>query len=236
MANIGSIPSDELMAFETGEAVEILKNCGITEGMTVLDMGCGYGQYTFPASIAVGAEGSVIAVDSEKETKVLEYVKSKALKYNLKNIICLKTNEKGLSEYKESIDFIILYDVFHCIYNYSKKDWGITTKHKFIETLVSLLKSNGIFSFALFNEIEHKKVPVMNKNGHYWNKTIPINHEEAIQPYLTRLQASGLNLYKIVENGGVHFDDLYLPNFWRDYSDIKLSSLERRNIYNFTKK
>ena len=62
---------EELKEFETVEAVETLKKCGIAEGMTVLDFGCGHGHYTFAASIAAGS-GKVIAVDSEIESKVLK--------------------------------------------------------------------------------------------------------------------------------------------------------------------
>jgi 2-polyprenyl-3-methyl-5-hydroxy-6-metoxy-1,4-benzoquinol methylase len=226
-------PWEELTEFETIEAVETLKKCGITEGMTVLDMGCGHGHYTYAASIATGTNGKVFAVDMDK--KVLNYVENRAKEFNLNNITSLKTNEKGFSEYTESIDFIILYDVLHGLFNFTKADWGTTTKLEFIEILVSLLKNNGILSLALYDEIEHKKIPVKTKDGTDSFKSEPIPHDEAIQPYIELMQASGLKLHSIIENGGVHFDDFHNPSKWRKFCEIKVSSLDRRNIYNFIK-
>ena len=153
----------------------------------------------------------------------------------MKKIFCLKTNEKGLSEYKENIDFIILYDVLHGLFNFSKADWGKTTKIEFVDNLVSLLKKDGILSLALYSEIECKRVPFITKTGKDSFKLVQVPHEEAIKPYIRLMEASGLELYKVIENGGVHFDDFHNPTKWRKFGEIKISSLERRNIYNFKK-
>lgn len=227
---------EELKEFEIGEAVETLKRCGISEGMTVLDMGCGHGHYTFAASIAVGDNGKVIAVDAEMEGKVLKYVEKRAVEFHLDNIIYLKTNEKGLSTYKDSVDFIILYDVLHGVLNYTKSDWGITTKLEFIDILASLLKRNGILSLALYSEIEKERFLVKTKDGKDSVKTKPIPHVDAIKPYIELMQSSGFILNDIIVNGGVHFDDFHSSYKWRMYGEVKVSSLERRNIYNFIKK
>jgi 2-polyprenyl-3-methyl-5-hydroxy-6-metoxy-1,4-benzoquinol methylase len=218
---------DELRKFETIEAVETLKKCGITEGMTVLDMGCGHGHYTFAASIATGSGGKVIAVDLDK--KVLNYTETKSSEFDLKNIVFLRTSEKELNGYKESIEFIILYDVLHGLPDQK------TTKLEFIGSLVSLLKPNGILSLALYDEIEHKKVAVKTKDGNESVKYIKVPHDEAIQPYIELMRASGLELSGVIENGGVHFDDFHNPSKWRKFGEIKISSLDRRNIYNFVK-
>jgi SAM-dependent methyltransferase len=228
-------PWDELKEFETVEAVETLKNCGITKGMTALDFGCGHGHYTFAAAIITGENGKVIAVDSEIENKVLKYVENRAAEFNFKNISCLKANEKGLAEYKNSVDFIMLYDVLHGIFNYTKSDWGITTKLDMIDSLASLLKSGGILSLALYDEIENKRVPVKTKGGKDSFKSVPVPHNEAIKPYIKLIEESGLKLHDVIENGGAHFDDFHNPSKWRKNGEIKISDLDRRNIYNFRK-
>lgn len=225
---------DELNDFETVEAVEILKKCGLTEGMTALDLGCGHGHYTFAAGIAVGESGKVFAVDMDK--KVLTHVEARSVSLNLKNIICVKANEKGLSEQTESFDFVILYDVLHGVFNYTKADWGKTTEIEFVSDVVSLLKVGGILSLALYSEIEHKKVPFRTKDNEESFRTVPIPHEEAIQPYIALLQSNGLKLERIIENGGVHFDDFHSPHHWRKYGEVRIGTLERRSIYNFIKK
>ena len=165
----------------------------------------------------------------------MNYTENKAAELNLQNIICLKANEKGLDKYKEKIDFIILYDVLHGLFNYTKSDWGKTTKLEFIDSLVSLLKPTGILSLALYSEIESKRIAVKTKDGTESFKSVPVSHDEAIQPYIELMRVSGLELSGVVENGGVHFDDFHNPSKWRKYGEVKVSSLERRNICNFVK-
>jgi 2-polyprenyl-3-methyl-5-hydroxy-6-metoxy-1,4-benzoquinol methylase len=221
---------EELYKWETIEAVDILKKCGISEGMTVLDMGCGHGHYTIPASIAAGKRGKVIAVDFNK--KVLKDTEKRISEKNLNNVTFLCKNERELDEYKNKIDFIILYDVLHGLFPGS--DWKETRK-EIITILSSLLNKNGILSMALYSEIE-RKVPTDSKptpKGYY--KTVPISHEEAIEPYINLIEDCGFQLNNIVKNGGVHFDDFHSNYHWRKYGEVRISSLERRNIYNFIK-
>lgn len=218
---------EELRVFETIEAVQTLKQCGIEVGMTVLDMGCGHGHYTIPAAIAVGGQGKVIAVDINK--KVIKEAEKRTQEFNRKNILFLNTNENGLVDYRDNIDFIMLYDVLH------GGAWAEGKKGK-LRIMHSLLKDRGILSLALFNEIEHR-IPENakpNPKGHY--STVRISHEEAITPYIELLESCGYQLDKVVENGGVHFDDFHNPSKWRKYGEIRINTLERRNIYNFVKK
>jgi len=146
-----------------------------------------------------------------------------------------KNKREVFSEYIGSVDFIILYDVLHGIFNYTKSDWGETTKLELIDSLVSLLKQGGILSLALYDEIEHKRVAVKTKNGKDSFKSEPIPHDEAIKPYIELMESSGLALHSVIENGGVHFDDFHNPTKWRKYGEVKVNSLDRRNIYNFIK-
>ena len=41
----------------------VIRDTGITTGHTVLDFGCGAGNYTIPAAKEVGPRGTVYAVD-----------------------------------------------------------------------------------------------------------------------------------------------------------------------------
>ncbi len=83
---------------------------------------------------------------------------------------------------------------------------------------------------------EHKRIPVKTKDGSVSYKLKSISHDEAIKPYIKLIQESGFTLYNVIENGGVHFDDFHKPEKWRKYGEVKVSSLEKRNIYNFVKK
>lgn len=219
---------DELSDFETKEAVEILKKCGLDKDMTVIDMGCGHAHYTIPAAIVTGEKGRVIAV--EKVSKVLKEAKKRIEGLNLSNLTMLNTDENGLSQYENSVDFIILYDVLHGIFSESN---FVEPKTEFIKKLSVLLKDNGILSLALYSEIEHKEKPMISASGK--GKKIPITHEEAISPYIELVTTCGFLLNSIVDKGGVHFDDFHSPYRWKKYGEVRVGSLERRNIYNFIK-
>jgi len=60
------------------------KTFGITEGMTVVDYGCGPGRYTTRFSKLTGEKGRVYAVDIHE--LAIEAVKKKIEKYKLRNI------------------------------------------------------------------------------------------------------------------------------------------------------
>ncbi len=46
---------------------EILELCGLSDGMTMIDVGCGTGYFTIPASKIVGESGKVYAIDVQEE-------------------------------------------------------------------------------------------------------------------------------------------------------------------------
>lgn len=217
---------EELHEFETVEAVETLKSCGLNEGMTVLDMGCGHGHYSIAASIAAGATGRVFAVD--KVRKVIKAASNRAMSLKLSNITFLNTDEKGLGEYISEIDFLIIYDVLHL------GEWKEHREDK-LKALRSLLKDQGILSLALYSDMERKPDPNANPTPKGFLRTVRISHEEAIKPYLELIEACGFRLQNVVENGGVHFDDFHSSYHWRKFGEVRVSKLERRNIYNFIK-
>lgn len=225
-AGLGKSVWDELYEFETKEAVETLKKCGLIEGSTILDMGCGHGHYTIPASIATGENGCVIAVDLNK--KVIRESQNRIKNMNISNVTFINTNESGLSNYIDKVDFLILYDVLH---------GGEWTENKIdkLKILYSLLRNGGILSLALYSEIERKVPPNAKPTPKGFYSTVPISHEEAIKPYIELVESFGFKLNNIVENGGVHFDDFHSPYHWRKYGEVRISSLERRNIYNLIK-
>jgi hypothetical protein len=146
----------------------------------------------------------------------------------LSNITFLITDEAGLKDYLNQVDFLILYDVLHGV------EWKDNREEK-LAILHSLLKENGILSLALYNEIEQKPDPNAQPTPKGLIRTIRISHEEAIKPYLELLQRCGFMLCNVVDNAGVHFDVFHSPYHWRKYGEVRVSKLERRNIYNFKK-
>jgi ubiquinone/menaquinone biosynthesis C-methylase UbiE len=96
-------------------AFEILEKACIKRGKTVLDFGCGSGTYTIPAAKIVGEKGIVYALDKDK--KVLDKLMQKAESAGLGNIKRIDTSgELKIPLPDESVDVVLLYDVFHSYY------------------------------------------------------------------------------------------------------------------------
>jgi ubiquinone/menaquinone biosynthesis C-methylase UbiE len=91
-----------------GKAEKELRGFGIGPGRTVLDFGCGPGQYTLAAARLVGQNGTVHALDLHP--KAIETVARKAADMGLSNIDTIYSdNHTGLEA--ESVDAVILFDV-----------------------------------------------------------------------------------------------------------------------------
>jgi len=95
-------------------AIEVLERIGIRRGQTVLDFGCGSGTYTIPAAKIAGAQGRVYALDKDKEA--LDALMQKARSAGLKNIEGMETSGGKIELTDESVDVVLLFDVFHSYY------------------------------------------------------------------------------------------------------------------------
>jgi ubiquinone/menaquinone biosynthesis C-methylase UbiE len=95
-------------------AIEVLERIGIRRGQAVLDFGCGCGTYTIPAAKIVGAKGRVYALDKDKEA--LDALMQKAVSADLENIERMETSGEEIELTDESVDVVLLFDVFHSFY------------------------------------------------------------------------------------------------------------------------
>jgi len=114
---------------------KFLTDIGMKKDQVVLDFGCGHGTYTIPAAMVVGENGRVYAVDIKRDT--LNEVKNNAKKRDLNNIVCIEAPDQ-INHYvsAESVDIVLLYDVFHLI----------KTRERLISKLFQILKHNGVLS------------------------------------------------------------------------------------------
>ncbi len=98
---------------EDGE--KLLKDIGVKKGQKVLDFGCGSGIYTIPTARIVNEEGKVYALDKDKEA--LDELMQKAESAGLRNIVRMDTSgELEIELADESVDVVLLFDVFHSYY------------------------------------------------------------------------------------------------------------------------
>jgi ubiquinone/menaquinone biosynthesis C-methylase UbiE len=94
---------------QTGEMT--LRNIGITSGQTLLDFGCGSGNYVIPAARIVGDDGVVYALD--KNQHALDALMERAHAAGLTNIHRMDTSgEITIRLPDERVDVVLLYDIF----------------------------------------------------------------------------------------------------------------------------
>jgi len=120
----------------TENAREILIKIGVGEKQTVLDYGCGPGTFSMAAARIVGEGGKVYALDVRP--RALERIKEKVSSEEIENVetILLDTSEFDTGLNDETIDVILLYDVFH----------DIEDKRGLLQELYRVLKPEGLLS------------------------------------------------------------------------------------------
>jgi ubiquinone/menaquinone biosynthesis C-methylase UbiE len=97
------------------QVLEVLERIGLDRGQIVLDFGCGSGTYAIPAAKIVGEHGRVYALD--KDTPVLDELMHEAELAGLRNITRMDTSgELRIDLSDESVDVVLLFDVFHSYY------------------------------------------------------------------------------------------------------------------------
>jgi ubiquinone/menaquinone biosynthesis C-methylase UbiE len=105
----------------------------IGTGQTVLDYGCGTGDFTLPAARKVAEGGRVYALDYF--SRQLEIVKDRSSKAGLNNIETIQSSGKtGLPD--ESVDVVWMCDVLH----------EIKERRTVLEELHRVLKKDGVLA------------------------------------------------------------------------------------------
>jgi precorrin-6B methylase 2 len=128
----------------TSKMIEALK---LQPGDAVADVGAGSGRITFPMCEKVGAKGKVYAVDIQKE--LLDLIRERAKTKKITNIEIVQGTEKDPKLPANSIDLILMVDVYH----------EFAYPFEMTETMVKALKPGGRLVFVEFR-LEDPKVPI----------------------------------------------------------------------------
>ena len=132
-----------------------LEEAGVVENMNILDYGCGPGAYTVAAAKMMNSTGSVLALDIHP--LAIKMVKKKAEKHNLSNISTIMPGKNtGLPS--QSIDVILLYDVFHMFSN----------KKQILNEIHRILKPEGKLSFSDHHMKEHEVKRIFDKSDQFY--------------------------------------------------------------------
>lgn len=128
----------------------VVKESGIKEGQTILDYGCGPGNYSIVAAKLVGNKGRVYAADADAD--VISYIR-RITKSNL-NIEAIQTDcDTDLLD--KSIDIVLLFDVYHCL----------EQPERIIKELHRVLKDEGILSFSDHHMKDEEILKEISKHG-----------------------------------------------------------------------
>ena len=109
-----------------------IKKFGITEGMTVVDYGCGTGRYATRLAHLVGQRGRVYALDIHE--LAIEAVKRKIEKHNIRNIEPILVQGYNSTLPDNMADVVCAIDMF----------WIIKKPADFLAELKRITKGNGI--------------------------------------------------------------------------------------------
>ena len=134
---------DAMGKWEREDGVKLLKKVGIRPGHTVLDFGCGSGNYTILAAKIVGDEGSIYVLD--KNSEKLDKLAGRLKKEGLDNVTTVKESEDvsiGLKE--NSIDTVLLYDVIHLVGKNDSSNKG--DRKKLYKEVYRITKKYGLIS------------------------------------------------------------------------------------------
>jgi ubiquinone/menaquinone biosynthesis C-methylase UbiE len=116
-----------------GNASEVLLEIGVGEGQSVLDFGCGSGNYSIPAAKLVGKDGRVYSLDVSQST--LKKLSSRAERESLDNIVTLLSAGKPeIPIDNESLNHVLLIDVLQ----------EIPDKERLFEEINRALKPGGL--------------------------------------------------------------------------------------------
>ena len=165
----------------------LLEELDIQPGQTLCDMGCGNGFYTLPMARLTGTEGKVFAVDIQPE--MLRFLKGRARDAGIRNVRTVLSTQTDPKLPKDSIDLLLLVDVYH----------EFSHPKEMLQTIRKALKPDGRIALAEFRA-EDRNVPIK-----------PL-HKMSKQQILKEFGANG---FKLVDE----FDELpwqHLMFFARD--------------------
>lgn len=126
-----------------------LQGLGLKKGMSVLDLGCGYGHFTIPAAKLVGS-APVVGVDIDPST-LADAQKASAAVQN-----CLWLNQDLLTlpqVIASKFDYVMMHSTFH----------GLSDPIEFVQSVVDLLNPGGYFSVINWQPIPREKTTWLGK-------------------------------------------------------------------------
>jgi ubiquinone/menaquinone biosynthesis C-methylase UbiE len=153
---------------------QLLKNLAVQPGMAIADIGAGSGYHSTLLSKMVG-NGKVYAVDVERE--MIAFLNERIKREGKKNIIPVLSTEKTVSLPANSMDLMLLVDVYH----------EFSFPYEMAQSMLEALKPGGKLVLVEFRA-EDPNVPI---------KTI---HKMSQQQAVKEFKAAGFSFEKNISN------------------------------------
>jgi len=135
-------------------AEELLRNLGVREGHSVLDVDCGTAVHTMAAARIVGERGTVHAVDIHPAT--IEMTEKRARKMGLKNVETIYSDlETGLED--GSMDTVLM---FNCLK-------GRRNRSEIMKEMHRVVKTDGVVFVRESGMGDDKVNELMLKDGYF---------------------------------------------------------------------
>jgi precorrin-6B methylase 2 len=83
---------------------------GVKEGMTIGDIGAGWGRYTIPLAYRVGSSGKVFAVEINPDR--LDFIRYRCQRNNIQNVVTILGKRDDPLFPEEPLDMVFLVDVY----------------------------------------------------------------------------------------------------------------------------
>lgn len=161
---------------ETEELPEkALDAIGIQPGMIVADVGAGVGYFTVRLAKRVGPGGKVFANDVQPE--MLSMLKDRVAKANLNNVEAVLGTEADPKLPKNSMDLILLVDVYH----------ELSQPQRMLQKMREALKSDGRLVLIEFRK-EDPRIPIRPE------------HKMSVQEADAEVSAEGFRLDKVLKD------------------------------------
>ena len=125
----------------------ILSNSELKHGMNLIDLGCGTGYFTLPASHII-ENGVIFAIDLQ--TEMLEALHKKLKELSIKNIHIIRSELHNLPMKGESLDIALLINTLH----------ELSDRQSILKEICRILKDNGKISV-----VDWKKADIEEKIG-----------------------------------------------------------------------
>jgi SAM-dependent methyltransferase len=152
-----------------------LDKIGIREGITVADVGAGVGYFTVRLARRVGPSGKVYAVDVQPE--MLSILKQRAAKAKLTNIVTVLGSESDPRLPPNTLDLILLVDVYH----------EFSQPQKMLRRMSEALKNDGRLVLLEYRK-EDPHIPIRTE------------HKMSINEVKSELEAEGLRVEKVLND------------------------------------